>query len=100
VPIHGPGNQFFILPNFSSSGFEALCWQGERGSCLGVPTHPARKGPKASPFFIGGKEMNPGLFIGMAALFALVFFGEYFFGPKDIDDRQGFPWSRKRRKKK
>jgi hypothetical protein len=44
--------------------------------------------------------MNLGLFIGVAALVALIFFGEFFFGPKDIDDRQGYPWSRKRKRKK
>jgi hypothetical protein len=44
--------------------------------------------------------MNLGLAIGIAALFALMFFEGYFFGPKNIDDRQGFPWSRNRRKRK
>jgi hypothetical protein len=44
--------------------------------------------------------MNLGLFIGIAALFALMFFQDYFFGPKDIDGRQGFPHSRNRKKKK
>jgi hypothetical protein len=43
--------------------------------------------------------MNIGLFIGIVALFALIFFEKYFFGSKKIDDRQGFPWSRKRKKK-
>jgi hypothetical protein len=42
--------------------------------------------------------MNLGLFIGIVALFALLFLQDYFFGPKDIDDRQGFPWSRKKKK--
>jgi hypothetical protein len=37
--------------------------------------------------------------IGIAALLALMIFGEWFFGPKDIDDRQGFPWSRNKRRK-
>jgi hypothetical protein len=40
------------------------------------------------------------LFIGTGALCALMLFGEYFFGPKDIDDRQGFPWSRNKGRKK
>jgi hypothetical protein len=42
--------------------------------------------------------MNPGLFIGIVALFALLFLRDCFFGPKDIDDKQGFPWSRKKKK--
>jgi hypothetical protein len=62
---------------------------------LGASTS-TRKGPKAIPFFIGGGGMNVGLFIGIVALFALLFLQDYFFGPKDIDDKQGFPWSRKK----
>jgi hypothetical protein len=46
-----------------------------------------------------GVEMNLALFTGIAALLALMFFREYFFGPKELDDRQGFPWSRKRKRR-
>jgi hypothetical protein len=44
--------------------------------------------------------MNLALVIGIAALLALMIFEDFFFGPKEIDDRQGFPWSRNRRRKK
>jgi hypothetical protein len=43
--------------------------------------------------------MNPGLLVGVAALFAILFLHEFFFGEKEIDDRQGFPWSRRRKRK-
>jgi hypothetical protein len=64
-------------------------------------SHP--KGSKGdSLFFLEAKLeaacMNPGLFIGIVALFALLFLRDYFFGPKDIDDKRGFPWSRKKKK--
>jgi hypothetical protein len=42
--------------------------------------------------------MNIGLVVGIIGLFAVLFFHEYFFGQKDINDRQGFPWSRGKRK--
>jgi hypothetical protein len=44
--------------------------------------------------------MSLALFIGIAGFFGLLFFTEYFFGRKHVDDRQGFPWSRNRRKGK
>jgi hypothetical protein len=40
--------------------------------------------------------MNPGMYIGILALFALLFFHDLFFGEKEVDDRQGFPWSRRK----
>jgi hypothetical protein len=41
-------------------------------------------------------NMNIGLVIGIVGVLALLFFQEYFFGPKDIDDSKGFPHSRKK----
>jgi hypothetical protein len=43
--------------------------------------------------------MNLGLFIGIAALIAMMIFQDFFFGKKEIDDRQGFPHSRRRKRK-
>jgi hypothetical protein len=43
--------------------------------------------------------MNLGLFIGVVALIALMIFQDFFFGKKEIDDRQGFPYSRRRKRK-
>jgi hypothetical protein len=42
--------------------------------------------------------MNLGIIVGIVGVFAAMFFYEYFFGPNEIDDRQGFPWSRGKRK--
>jgi hypothetical protein len=44
-----------------------------------------------------GGIMNIGLAVGVIGVMALLFFQEYFFGPKDTDDKQGFPWSRRKR---
>jgi hypothetical protein len=43
--------------------------------------------------------MNLCLFIGVALLIALMIFQDFFFREKEIDDRQGFPWSRRRKRK-
>jgi hypothetical protein len=43
--------------------------------------------------------MNLVLLIGIAALIALMVFQDFFFGKKKINDRQGFPWSRRRKRK-
>jgi hypothetical protein len=38
------------------------------------------------------------IIIGMIIALLLFAFQEYFFGEKELDDRQGFPWSRRHRK--
>jgi hypothetical protein len=43
--------------------------------------------------------MNIGVAIGSIGLLAILLFQEYFFGSKDIDDSQGFPHSRNRKRR-
>jgi hypothetical protein len=36
------------------------------------------------------------IIVGIIVVFALVIFHDWFFGEKEIDDRYGFPYSRKK----
>jgi hypothetical protein len=73
-----------------------LIWKG-RGWLVAILSH----SPALSIFLIlyqAEGNMNIGLFIGIAGVFALLLFQDYFFGQKDIDDSQGFPYSRRNHK--
>jgi hypothetical protein len=44
-------------------------------------------------------KINIGFFIGIVGVFAILFFKEWFFGTSDIDDKQGFPRSRNKKRR-